>query len=295
MLKILNNNCTSAWWPVLLMVLFIASGTSATPNIQGLYGIDSTGDGAWLAIKVFIPENQALSSILWYNNDGEIVFPSVRVGTGHTHSPGLIEDFLEVAQDVQGESSEWSEVVFSEPIASSLGSLYLVFEFPLDQVLTTSGSGGGPGIGYLGSGEGCPGWLSGEGEIWARLHRDYSFAVQPVFVPYEEGMAVKSFGGEVEEIPDLVTTNYFRTSPNPFNPVTQLSFGLTKPGDVRIDVYDLQGRHVIQVKSGFLPSGHHTVEWQGRDSAGRGVSSGVYFVRLAGEGFELKQKVLLVR
>ncbi len=70
---------------------------------------------------------------------------------------------------------------------------------------------------------------------------------------------------------------------------------MTKPGEVKIDIYDVQGRHVKQVKSDFLSAGHHTIEWRGHDSAGRGVSSGVYFVRLVGEGFQLKQKILLVR
>ncbi len=64
---------------------------------------------------------------------------------------------------------------------------------------------------------------------------------------------------------------------------------------MKIDVYDLQGRHVNQIQNGILPVGHHSVGWQGKDSAGRGVSSGVYFVRLVGEDFQLKQKVLLVR
>ena len=257
--------------------------------------MESTGDGAYLAIKVFIPNESALNSVLWYNNDSSVVYPTVRVGTGYEHSPGLIDDFVVVAEDVQGVSSGWSEAVFSEPIAASLGSLYLVFEFPLEEILSTEGTGGGPGIGYLESNEGCSGWLSGEGEIWARLHEDYGFAMQPVLIPYEEGMAVKSFGGEADEMPEMVSSNYFRASPNPFNPQTQLQFGLVKAGDVTIDIYDLHGRRVIQVQNGHLSAGHHSIEWRGRDSANRGVSSGVYFVRLVGDDFQLKQKILLVR
>ncbi len=296
MLKKINSNYSIlSLWIVLLMVSFGANTTKATPEIQGIYGMDSTGDEAWLAIKVLIPESQALSSILWYNNDGGVIFPSVRVGTGHVNSPGLIADFMEVADHVQGATSDWSEVVFTEPIASSLGSLYVAFAFPMGEVLSESGIGGGPGVGYLGANEGCPGWLSGEGEIWARLHEDYSFAVQPVFVPVEEGMAVKCLGDDQKDIPDMVAANYFNASPNPFNPETNFNFGLVKAGDVSIDIYDLKGRKVNQVQNGYMAAGHHTIGWQGRDSAGRGVSSGVYFVRLVGEGFELNQKILLVK
>lgn len=286
--------------PLLILSIFcmassLAPNALAMPEIHGIYGLESTGDGAFLAIRINIPDGTALNSILWYNNDGSVIYPTVRVGTGYAHSPGLIDDFLVIAENVQGVTSGWSEVVFSEPIAASIRSLYLVFEFPMDQVLTNEGEDGGPGIGYLGSNEGCSGWLSGEGEIWARLHEDYAFAVQPELIPYEEGMAVKRFDGNAVEVHDLVVSNYFRASPNPFNPMTQFQFGLTKAGDVSVDIYDLRGRHVINVQNGFLSAGHHTVEWQGRDSAGRSVSSGVYFVRLLGEGFQLKQKILLVR
>lgn len=200
-----------------------------------------------------------------------------------------------VAENVQGVSSGWSELVFTEPIGASLDAVYLAFRFPPDQVLETRGSGGGPGFGYFDSSVGCQGWLSGDGEVWAKLHENYSFAAHPVFVPFEEGMAVKSFNGEEVEIQNPVIENYFLTSPNPFNPETNFSFGLVKDGVVSIDVYDLHGRNVVQLFSGQLGAGRHNIPWQGRDTAGRGVSSGVYFVRFVGEGFNFKQKILLVR
>jgi hypothetical protein len=170
--------------------------------------------------------------------------------------------------------------------------LYLALELSADQDLTELGPGGGAGIGYLKSGQGCPGWMSGEGEIWARLHSDYSFAVQPVFVPLEEGMTVKSLDGPV---PDVITSNYLRATPNPFNPKTQLSFGLKRAGNVTVSVYDLHGRLVSELYRGFLDVGHHSEEWNGTNSSGQRVSSGVYFARLKGADFALSQKVLLLK
>lgn len=295
----LDSNKKSIFWIFVIVLIFttvlIIPEAVATIEIQGVYGMESSGDEAWLSVKIEVPENQALSRIIWYNNDENTVFPTIRVGTGFEDSPGLIEDFMVVAENVCGVSSGWSEIVFSEPIAASFGSLFLAFEFPSEEIIVSIGLNGGPGFGYLNTSDGCTGWLSGEGEVWARLNQDYSFAVQPIFVPYEEGMAVKSIGGELEEIPEPVTENFLGASPNPFNPKTQFSFGLVESGQVRINIYDLQGRHVVQVQNGYLSAGRHNVQWLGRDSAGRGVSSGVYFVRLVGEGFEFKQKILLVR
>jgi len=110
-----------------------------------------------------------------------------------------------------------------------------------------------------------------------------------------QGVSSGWLSGEADEMPEVLSSNYFRASPNPFNPQTQLQFGLIKAGNVTIDIYDLQGRRVTQVQNGYLSAGHHTIEWRGRDSANRGVSSGVYFVRLVGDDFQLKQKILLVR
>ncbi len=296
MIKLLKNRLGKLL-PIGIFVfaLFFIMSEVQAYEVQGIYGLVSDEEGGYFAVKIQIPENQALSGILWYNNDQEIVFPSVKVGTGYPHSPGLVEDFFIVAQGIQGENSAWSEVAFSEPIAASLGSLYLAIELPPLNNLTSTGFGGGAGIGYLNSNEGCPGWLSGEGEVWGRLHQDYSFAVQPIFVPQEEGMAIKSLGGEGTEVPDPVIANYLKAFPNPFNPVTHFSYGLTDPGSVTVDVYDVRGRHVVELVDGFFIAGRHSVEWYGLDSAGQRVSSGVYFAHLKAEGFELKQKVLLVK
>lgn len=51
----------------------------------------------------------------------------------------------------------------------------------------------------------------------------------------------------------------------------------------------------IKLDGGFHAAGHHSVEWMGQDSSGHRVASGVYFVRLKGNGVELNQKVLLVK
>lgn len=66
-------------------------------------------------------------------------------------------------------------------------------------------------------------------------------------------------------------------------------------GKVQIGVYDLRGYRVSCLIDEHMSAGHHTVPWQGRDSSGHAVASGVYFVRLQGEGLDLKQKVLLVK
>ncbi|MGE5497916.1 MAG: FlgD immunoglobulin-like domain containing protein, partial [Syntrophothermus sp.] len=76
----------------------------------------------------------------------------------------------------------------------------------------------------------------------------------------------------------------FQNSPNPFNPVTAISYNLPKQENVTLKIYDQLGRLVITLTDEVKQAGSHVTYWNGRDSHGNIVSSGVYLYRLtAGE------------
>jgi len=69
-------------------------------------------------------------------------------------------------------------------------------------------------------------------------------------------------------------------SPNPLNPQTKLSFATSKPGNVKIDMFDLQGRLVRTIQSStFMGAGQHDLTIDGRGQGGEKLASGVYFIR----------------
>ena len=68
--------------------------------------------------------------------------------------------------------------------------------------------------------------------------------------------------------------------PNPFVSGTTLVFATTRPGPVRLCVYDTAGRLVRELVDESESAGEHRREWDGRDSRGRTVAAGVYFARL---------------
>jgi flagellar hook assembly protein FlgD len=72
----------------------------------------------------------------------------------------------------------------------------------------------------------------------------------------------------------------FSARPNPFNPRTTLHFELPAAGFARITLYDLAGRLIATVVEAELDAGSHDIVWDGRDTAGRTVSSGGYLARL---------------
>ncbi len=83
--------------------------------------------------------------------------------------------------------------------------------------------------------------------------------------------------------------------PNPFNPETTIRYRLSATGQVELAIYDLTGRRVRTLVAGLQAAGAHTVSWDGRDSQGRRMPSGVYFVRLiAGKQVQVRRMVLLL-
>jgi hypothetical protein len=82
--------------------------------------------------------------------------------------------------------------------------------------------------------------------------------------------------------------------PNPFNPRTTISYSIPKAGYVELAVYDLAGRHVRTLVKEHVAMGEHHVRWNGEDSTGSQVASGVYLYQLRAGGFvETKRMVLL--
>ncbi len=76
----------------------------------------------------------------------------------------------------------------------------------------------------------------------------------------------------------------YQNYPNPFNPATTIKYYLPKTENVTLRIYNSLGREVRTLIDKKQLDGYHTVTWDGKDNAGRTVSSGVYLYRLsAGE------------
>ncbi len=83
--------------------------------------------------------------------------------------------------------------------------------------------------------------------------------------------------------------------PNPFNPSTTVEFELAEPETAILSVFDSRGRLVHTLYSGALAAGVHSMNWDGRDLAGRDAATGLYFARLTVGKRTETIKMLLVR
>ncbi len=83
--------------------------------------------------------------------------------------------------------------------------------------------------------------------------------------------------------------------PNPFNPTTNLAFSLPSATQVVLTVYNVLGQEVDILLDCPMSIGRHQVEWDGTDSRGREVASGIYFYRLQTESFVETRKMALLK
>jgi len=91
------------------------------------------------------------------------------------------------------------------------------------------------------------------------------------------------------EVP--IIFSLYQNYPNPFNPTTNIKYQIVKNNsDVKISVFDITGKHIIDLVNRKQSAGTYEV-----DFSGYGLSSGVYFYSLIADGLfvETKKMVLI--
>lgn len=83
--------------------------------------------------------------------------------------------------------------------------------------------------------------------------------------------------------------------PNPFNAFTHIQYGLPKNTFVRLSIYDALGRVVRTLVEEEQPPGYYAVPWDGTNSSGALVPSGMYFYQLNARGFSQTRKMSFLK
>ena len=127
----------------------------------------------------------------------------------------------------------------------------------------------------------------------ARLSADASFTYQRGIVVLEQILAVLM---ETEVMPKetVLLSNY----PNPFNPETWVPYQLSEPADVTLSIYSVDGKLVRTLALGHQPAGIYqsrsrAAYWDGRNSFGERVASGLYFYTFTAGDFTATRKMLI--
>jgi len=135
-----------------------------------------------------------------------------------------------------------------------------------------------------------------------RLFHPNGFQVWPVSedqanptIGAENGI-VTSVNDDLVGIPDefILAQNY----PNPFNPSTFINYTIPQSAiltNTRLEIFNVLGQKVRTLINSRQSAGAHSVQWDGRDDAGRLLVSGVFIYRLKMGNFVDMKKMLLVK
>jgi hypothetical protein len=76
--------------------------------------------------------------------------------------------------------------------------------------------------------------------------------------------------------------------PNPFNPTTTIQYGLPAAANVTLKIYNILGQEIMTLVNEQKNPGTYQTIWNGRNSAGIHVASGVYFYSLVAKSIDSK-------
>ena len=95
-------------------------------------------------------------------------------------------------------------------------------------------------------------------------------------------------------------TQLLANYPNPFNPETWIPYELATDTDVRLTIYNTQGVVIRTLQLGHQSAGYYTgrdraAYWDGRNSVGEQVASGLYFYQLETDEMSLMRKMVILK
>jgi hypothetical protein len=135
--------------------------------------------------------------------------------------------------------------------------------------------------------------------IGSQLWNDVANIAYQAANPYDRLVNVEmapQFWVDVKQLNGLpesysLSQNY----PNPFNPTTTINFSIPKSGAVKLIVYNMLGQQIRTLVDKVAIAGNMSATWDGKDSRGMTVSSGIYLYRLTAGSFTAAHKMILLK
>jgi hypothetical protein len=128
----------------------------------------------------------------------------------------------------------------------------------------------------------------------------YSYTISAIYGDYESSHSnqaiIEIFGNTSAEENNLPSAHkLWRNYPNPFNPTTNIKFDIGESATVTIDVFNSKGMKLVTLLDEVKAAGNHSIVWNGKDSGGKAVSSGVYFYQMRAGDYHKTHKMILMK
>lgn len=238
---------------------------------QGNAQYGSSAYGALISPEIVVTSNSTLK--FWHFMDAE----------NHDDYPNRAWDGGMVQMSLNG--GTWNSIVpeggypytiYSNP-ASPFPTNTPVFSGTFDWTEATFNLGDVTGTAQFRFVFGSDGYVAGEG--W--------------YIDDVRVEADPSANGDSVVIPAQLTL--MQNYPNPFNPNTNIGFYLPQSGKVKLSIYNLKGQLVNVLADRDMPAGHSAITWDGKDSRGNSVASGIYSYRLQSGNHSISKKMILMK
>ncbi|MBN1998192.1 T9SS type A sorting domain-containing protein [candidate division KSB1 bacterium] len=179
---------------------------------------------------------------------------------------------------------------------------------PFSPLVDPAGQVSLPVFGYTGSGYAQSNAVYSQDGYWIAVlgECDMTVGQAPAFSPKDQPW--KQFTEKFGDVPPAPPTMSFvqqavvpqspilcRNYPNPFNAQTCINFTLPSPADVRMDIYNQNGRLIKRLVNGKVFAGEHTIKWNGTDENNTPMASGVYFVMIQYNNMKIINRMLLLK
>lgn len=126
----------------------------------------------------------------------------------------------------------------------------------------------------------------------SRIAQDWFLLIGPAGSEVNAPLRGRPIVGESRPVPTAFSLR--QNQPNPFTGLTTIRFELPVETNVRLEIFDAQGRRVRTLAASTFPAGFHSVEWDERNAHGLQVKSGVYLYRIQAGTFRDQKKMVLL-
>ena len=83
--------------------------------------------------------------------------------------------------------------------------------------------------------------------------------------------------------------------PNPFNPMINLELDIKVREYLKLDIYDIRGRHINMLFNGYASRGISNIIWDAKSKHGETVPGGIYFCVIKTKNSSINQKIIYVK
>ena len=261
-------------------------------TVQSYTGLQSSWQQAEIDLTPYagqaVQARFLLETDAYVTEDGWYLDDVVLLGGGSTNLPPAAPvPLAPVGGEVVGPSPTLVVANSVDPDGSDTPTYgFRVYTDPLLTVLTVQADG-------VAQGEGQTAWTATNldaGTYWWRAYAADSAERGPLSPPASFVVQPTAAGdGVVVRGPRLAVLGSVAGNQ------VRVSLDLPAPAVARVEIYDARGARVRELHRGVLEAGARVLVWDGRDTIGRAVASGVYFVRAQLGDTALNGRVTLVR